>query len=262
MLIFIVPIKSAQLASDWKEFSKLVGRTLKSLCNQDNDNFKVVAACHEIPDISYQNDKIEYIQVSFDPPKLVESEEEKNCELKEVDKAKKILVAYEKAKSYNPDYTMVVDSDDLISNNIVSYVEKQNNDIHGWYFPKGYFYQEGSKYLFINKKNFNDKCGTCIIIKTELFPQLIINDPWLYYCHETMVLPDGKPLDRFPFSGVLYSMANGENHLMSAQHVMKQATYQSKSLGKFIKNLYGKMLKYSIRPITRGFKRKFNFYKI
>jgi hypothetical protein len=262
MLIFIVPIKSSKLASDWSEFSKLVERTLKSICNQNSQNFKVVVACHELPNISYQNNKIEYIQVDFDPPQLVEDDWDKNRELKEGDKARKILVGFKKAKSYNPDYVMVVDSDDLISNNIVSFVEKHNDDISGWYFPKGYFYKEGAKYLFLNKENFNIRCGSCIIIKTELFPQLIINDPWLYYFHETMILPDGKPLDKFPFAGTLYSMANGENHFMTAQKAFKEATSQRASVGQFIRSLQSKMLKYGIKPITPNFKRKFNFYRV
>lgn len=261
MFTFIVPIKSAQLASDWTEFSKLVGRTLKSICNQDTDNFNVIVACHELPEIDYKNDKIEYIQVPFDPPKLVEDDWDKNRALKEGDKANKLLIAYEKAKTYNPEYIMVVDADDLISNNIVTFVEEQKRDIPGWYFPTGYFYKEGTNYLFINKKNFNTLCGTCIIIKTELFPQLIVEEPWLYYYHESMTLQDGTILEAFPFPGALYSMANGENHYMSAQHATKIAL-QPRANGTFLKSIYSKLLKYRVRPITGKFKRKFSFYNV
>ncbi len=261
MLTFIVPVKSELLASDWLAFSKLFERTLKSICNQINDNFKVIVVCHELPQVIFTSDKIEYVQVPFEPPTLVADDGDINRALKEGDKANKILVGFERAKKYKPDYIMVVDADDCISNTIVSFVAQQENNVPGWYIDKGYYYKEGAKYLFLNKKTFNDLCGSCIIIRTDLFLQLITHDPWLYYYHELKELPNGIALKPLPFAGALYSMANGENHLMSLQHALNRIK-KPKIGGQFFLSLYHKLLKYSVRPITKKFKRSFNFYNV
>ena len=262
MFTFIVPVKSAKLASDWPAFSRLFERTLKSICNQKSQNFRVIVACHELPEVQYQNEKVEYLQVSFPPPTLVEDDWDKNRELKEGDKANKILAAHEKAMTYNPDFIMVVDADDLISNRIVSFTESQKKDTPGWYIKKGYYYREGAPYLFLNKKTFNNLCGSCIIIRPDLFPLLIIKEPWLYYYHELKEVGDGTELVPLPFAGALYSMANGENHFMSVQHAKKLINKPKIANGKFLLSLWHKFLKYRIRPLTGSFKKSFSFYQV
>lgn len=264
MLTFIVPVKSKLLTSDWLACSKLFERTLKSICNQINDNFKVIVVCHELPQVIFTSDKIEYVQVPFDPPTLVADDWNKNRELKEGDKANKILIGFERAKKYKPDYIMVVDADDCISNAIVSFVAQQENNMPGWYIDKGYYYKEGANYLFLNKKTFNNLCGSCIIIRTDLFLQLITQDPCLYYFHELKELPNGIALEPLPFAGALYSMGNGENHYMSAQQAVKLIkNKESKAVRwEFLRSLYRKLLKYRVRPITKKFKQNFNFYNV
>ncbi|QDO94020.1 hypothetical protein FNB79_08500 [Formosa sediminum] len=157
---------------------------------------------------------------------------------------------------------MVVDADDLISNKIASFVNKQKTNAPGWYINKGYYYKEGTNYLFLNKKTFNNLCGSCLIVRTDLFLKLIVNDPWLYYYHELMELPGNIKSQAIPFSGALYSMANGENHFMSSEHAIKLMTKQKISYKQNIINLYNKFLKYIVRPLTPNFKKNFGFYKV
>ncbi len=262
MLVFIVPVKSSQLASDWALFSNLFERTLKSICNQKNQDFRVVVACHELPEITYENDKVEFLSVDFDRPKLVEDDWHKNRQLKEADKANKILFGYKKAQSYNPDYVMVVDADDCISNRITEFVSKQDKTAPGWYISRGYYYKEGTNYLLLNRKTFNNLCGSCIIIRTDLFEQLLTRDPWLYYYHELKELADGNSLKPLPFAGALYSMINGENHFMTAEHSVKLVNEPKVLKANFISTLFKRLMKYRIWLITKSFKKEFNFYNI
>lgn len=262
MFAFIVPVKSAQLASDWEAFSRLFERTLKSICNQQNGDFKVIVACQEIPQIQFADERVEFVSVDFPPPSLVEDDWEKNRQLKEGDKANKILAGYKKALEYKPTYLMVVDADDLISNKIAGFALKNKQNAPGWYVKKGYYYREGARYLFINKKAFNKFCGTCIIIRSDLFPQLVQQEPFLYYNHYTMELAGGERLAPLPFAGALYSMGNGENHFMSVDHA-KSIVKKPKLLSlNFIKSLYSKAMKYSVRPMTSGFKKSFGYYPV
>ncbi len=264
MLTFIVPVKSEKLASDWSAFCKLFERSLKSICNQKNDDFKVVVVCHEIPKIAFESDKVTYIQVDFAPPQLVENDWDKNRALKEGDKAKKIQEGMAHAKQSHPDYVMVVDSDDCVSNRIVSFVAEQDQNSPGWYVKMGYYYKEGAKYIFLNKHTFNNLCGSCIIIRPDLFHHLFRTEPWLYYFHERTELPDESKtkLRPLPFAAALYSMANGENHFMSVHHA-KKLIKKPKLIGeKFFRTFYKKLAKYRIRFMTKSFRKSFNFYNV
>jgi hypothetical protein len=264
MLTFIVPVKSEKLAADWPAFCKLFERSLGSICNQESPDFKVVVVCHEIPKVDFESEKVTYIQVDFAPPTLVENDWDKNRALKEGDKAKKIQKGMEHARQYDPDHVMVVDSDDCVSNRIVSFVAEQDQNAPGWFVKKGYFYREGAPYVFLNKNNFNTLCGSCIIIRSDLFHHLFRIEPWLYYSHERTELPD-EPKSRLkplPFAAALYSMANGENHYMSVQQAKKLAKQPKLINGDFFRRFFKKLAKYRIRFLTPSFKRTFNFYKV
>lgn len=261
-LVFIVPVKSAKVSGNWDGFTKLFERSVKSICNQTSSRFEVIVSCHEIPNINYKNEKIHYHQVDFDIPRLEGMDQETQTGLKEADKAKKVKAGLIKAREYNPSYVMVVDSDDCISNKIVEFVSKDKTDCLGWYFKKGFFYQEGKPYAFLNKSNFNQFCGSCIIIKNEFVEDLFLREPFLYFDHFTMVLPNGKALTPFPFPGAVYSMANGENHYMSSGRITNIAKKPNSSSLNFIKSIISKLKKYRPKLITGKFKKTYNLYKI
>jgi hypothetical protein len=274
MLTFIVPIKSKKIASDWSKVSKLAERTLKSICNQNNNSFRVLVVCHEFPDINYKNDKIEYIQVQFDPPTLIDNmsstdvfySENTNLKLVEKDKCNKLLAAYERVNPTETDYIMVVDADDCISNDIVSFVEKEKSKQGtGWYIYKGYYYREGTNYMIVNRKSFNGMCGSSIIIRNDLFKQLLTNDPFFNYEHQKIKLSNGNMLMPLPLKGAMYSMGNGENVWMSPQYFTELKTKKNKFFkiqSSFLTTIWNRLNKYHVIPITRGFKNKFNFYNV
>lgn len=261
-LVFIVPVKSAKVSGNWDGFTKLFERTVKSICNQTSSKYEVIVSCHEIPQITYRNEKIHYHQVDFDVPQLQGLDHEVQVSRKESDKAKKIQTGIVKAQEFKPSYIMVVDSDDCISNKIVEFVSNDKTDCLGWYFKKGFFYQEGKPYAFLNKSNFNQFCGSGIIIKSEFVEDLFLKEPSLYYDHFTMVLPNGQALTPLPFPGAVYSMANGENHYMSSGRISNIAKKPNSSYLNFIKSIISKLKKYRPTFISGNFKKAFNLYKI
>ena len=98
-------------------------------------------------------------------------------------------------------------------------------------------------------------------MRADLFPQIITNEPWLYYEHSLRALPDGTALTALPFAGALYSMANGENHYMSAQFALN--LIKKPKIGvQFFLSLYHKLLKSSVRLIKKKFKLNFTFYYV
>ena len=256
MVVFVVPVKSAQISTNWKVFSVLVDRTMRSICQQTSSNFKVVVACHEIPEIKFSHPAIEFVQVDFSPPtdeaiRAVTNDDPKNFRnaAKEADKAKKIMAGIAHARQYNPSYFMVVDADDCINRNLVDYVEKDGGKTAGWYFKKGYIYNEGSRIIFLNKNTFNVLCGTCIMIKAEYVGELLETEPRALFNHDFTTLSDGTELVPLPFPGAVYSIGNTENYCSTPEAVKRMNSYRFLRKD-FFENIIRKMAKYRVKPLS------------
>jgi len=268
MVVFVVPVKSAQISTNWKVFSLLVDRTMRSICQQTSDNFKVVVACHEIPEIEFSHPGIEFVQVDFDPPtdeaiRAVTNDDPSNYRnaAKEADKAKKIMAGIAYARQYNPSHFMVVDADDCISNKLVEFVENDTSGTPGWLFRKGYIYNEGSKIIFLNKNTFNVLCGTCIMIKSEYVDQLLDEKPRALFNHDFEALEDGTALLPLPFPGAVYSIGNTENYCSTPEAVKKMNSY--KFLRKdFFENIIRKMAKYRVKPLTKKMRSEYGLTRL
>lgn len=246
MLAFIVPIKSKTISADWTLFSSLVNRCISSICNQHDTNFKIYVSCHELPQTDYHNDdRVEFLQVDFAPPIL--DGKPSDYYKKELDKTKKIQHAVEHAKKDGIAYVMTVDGDDCISNKISGFVNEHSTiSIPGWYIKKGYLYVEGKIYAFLNFKNFNEICGSCIIIKPELFDFMIKENGC--FRHERVKLNDKQSLIPLPFPGALYSMVNGTNHLLSREGMYNRRTRIKLFKIKSVMTLFRRLSKYILVP--------------
>ena len=262
MLCFIVPVKSKVVSSDWPYFSKLVERTLNSLSNQDDSSYEIIMVCHEVPDFNFKSPKLHIIHADFDPPQIKSDESrEESVNKKEFDKASKIKLGFNYASRFNPDYVMVVDSDDLISNKIVSFVESQDKGQPGWYINKGYNYREGAKYLFYKNRTFNHLCGSAVIIRPDLTDGLFVQNPLLWYAHDTINFEGNLTLKPLPFPAGIYSIANGENHFMSPNYAGKIIKRFVFDLSKY-RQLFDKISKYRIRILNNRIRKSFHLYPI
>ena len=258
MMAFVVPVKSETVSSDWTYFSSLVNRAINSICNQSNTNFKVIVVCHEIPETDFNDDsRVEFIQVDFAAPILKNNAGDRW--LKEADKGKKIKFASEHATTLGVKYIMTVDSDDCISNKICAFVSKNGNDsISGWYVKKGYLYPEGKSYVYLNLKNFNMVCGSCIIIKPELIDLMFGEN--FFFKHGRTNFENGLSLLPLPFTGGLYSMVNGTNIALDNKEMKKRKSIKPSRL-KSIKTLFRRIGKYRVMP-TIFIKNKFSLYDL
>lgn len=259
MLAFIVPVKSKVVTSDWSYFSCLVNRSINSICNQSNQNFKVIVACHEIPKTDFDNDaRVKFLQVDFEPPVL--KEKGFNHWIKEEDKGKKIKFATEYAKTKGFSYVMTVDSDDCISNKISDFVHKNASEkASGWYSNKGYLYPEGKLYSYLNLKNFHTLCGSCVIIKPELIDFMYGENH--HFDHSRTDFGNGLSLKALPFPGAVYSMLNGANHFLDNVEMKKKQEPISSFSFRSLRILYKRLLKYRLIPIV-FIKNEFAIYSI
>ena len=261
MLTFIVPVKSKLVTADWDKFSQLFEQTLRSICNQIDQNFKVVVVCHEKPSTTFFHQNVHFLKVDFEPPfEEAGVSSDSLYRGKELDKGKKILLGIEYASmEFNTDYIMTVDSDDYISNKISSYVNCKGTGIPGWYLKKGYIHFEGKKFL-VKTFKFNQLCGSSIIVKPKLFKYFIGVDETFYFDHRLTILNENIELKRIPFAGGIYNVGNGENIYMSTESVKKFNDHGNWISGQSLKRLYQKSRNYRFRFITSRMREEFSFY--
>ena len=257
MFVFIIPVKHPDLAQSWSWFSKLFERTVRSVCNQTVPNFRVVVVCNHRPEVQFEHPHVHYVEVDFPVPVSMPVDPLIGLEPgKEADKAHKIQTGLDYAQQFNPSYSMVVDADDCVSQHLVKFVE-QNPHCNGWYVQKGYVYQEGSRWLYLNAKTFNHVCGTAIIIQYEL-ANTVLTDP-NFYDHYMTRSPDGEDLKPLPFPGAVYSIENGENYRMTGDAVKQ---LQGNILKQGMGSLMQKILKYRISMLTPSIRQEFGLYRI
>lgn len=218
MFVFIVPLKSSQVSNSWQQVCKLFERTLRSISQQTKQDFRVICVCHEVPEIEFEHPNVSYISVDFPIPywnkeSFVRAENHNQC----VDKGRKMWLGLAEAAKYDPSYVMFVDADDCISNQIVEFVQQQDPTCNGWFFDRGYEYEEGSSQIYLRTKEFNQKCGTSYIFRFDLvYPQwvefeAITRDYQRHQMFDKYLTEKGTPLTPLPFPGSIYMTDNQEN---------------------------------------------------
>jgi hypothetical protein len=162
MLIFVVPLKSAQVANSWQHTCQLFERCVRSLCQQESSEFRVVVVCNDKPEIEFTHPYIHYVTVDFSLPK-----ESNKVARGLTDKGRKVLRGLVYARQLNPTHVMFVDADDCVSKRLATLVDDAL-DSNGWFVNSGYKYQEGSQYIYLKRRNFDQMSGTAAILRFDL----------------------------------------------------------------------------------------------
>jgi hypothetical protein len=157
----------------------------------------VVVVCNQRPTIAFEHPHVHYLEVDFPPP-LLDPEEtlgqgyeyshSQDIARKNADKARKIWAGLDYAQRFAPTHAMMVDADDCVSCRLAEFVDNHAGG-QGWYFKTGYFHTEGSRFLFLNRQNFNVVCGTSVIIAYERREILFANRD--FYHHAFYEPPPG-----------------------------------------------------------------------
>ena len=165
MLTITIVFRAPETCGNFEHTSLLLERTLTSLANQSNENFRVVVVCNELPILKGTYD-VEFKQVDFPIPK---SRHEVF-----MDRGIKRLIALQTClKEPSGKHFMMLDADDLVSCNLVSkvlhHLKKHPN---GLCFEAGYLLDFDARRLH-KKFGFNHYCGSSLVLNLDnLFPFL------------------------------------------------------------------------------------------
>jgi hypothetical protein len=222
MIVFVIPLRSQQSSNSWDRVLKLFERCIKSICNQTSPDFRVIVVCHKNPHIEFNHPHITYIEVDLPPPapalKTAALERWKDPDLtfKRLDKLRKVLTGFIYAQQLKPSYIMIVDADDCVSKHLAEFVSEHHQS-NGWFVNKGYVYLEGSQLIYYKKYAFNRSCGTCRIVRYDLYDlPAKVEDAELTFLiyiasHKSIEIKKGVRLKQLPFEGAIYVIGNGEN---------------------------------------------------
>jgi hypothetical protein len=162
---FLIPIASPRRVKDWHVACTYFKHTLSSIINSTDGNYCVVAAGHEFPEFQPPKDsRFKFLSLEHPLPSL-----ERSYYLAAVqDKLIKLGAAWEYAKStFNPEYVMKLDWDDLVSSRLVEWLQNARRE-PGYLIKHGWVWRSGSRYLIQRTEYFDRHCGSCLIIRSDL----------------------------------------------------------------------------------------------
>ena len=215
MIYFGIPLRSKAASKNWDNVTRFFNRTLWSVYNQTDPNFKIIVACHDKPALFHQYDeRVEFIIVNNPIPT--------NKTEMMWDKGWKVHTIAMRVRELGGGFTMLVDADDLQSNRIAEYVNS-HPEANGFVAHNGYYWHVGNDYI---KKGHKFPNGSSTIVKYS------VDDlPASYYDHQCTNnngnphiirkkhgdIPKicgelGRPLRALPFCASVYVRETGDNH--------------------------------------------------
>ena len=242
MIYFGVTLRSKAVAKNWQHVVEDFTRTLNSIYQQTDPDFRVIVACHELPELSREYDsRVEFLQTDVPTPKTP-------FEMMQ-DKGYKLSMIGKRIREYGGGYTMIVDADDLVSNRIAEYVNSHPNR-HGFVSKYGYIYNMGD--TWVRKALQPDQvCGSCLIVNYGIddLPAELPSSPsdengkhYIIRKAHPSIRPylhaHGRPLDTIPFPTTVYIRCTGDNHSMldggrlGIKRRLEQAIHRKLSLKK------------------------------
>jgi len=266
MIGFIVPVKPKSVSKNWTYENLLLQRTTESICAQTDQSFRLVIVYNDPPEINFEHPNIIFVHYPF-PSVLVNDIEDLDYVLKYysedyaekmMDKGKKIHYGCKIAAEAGCTYMMGIDSDDLISNKISAFVNKNaGSNKAGWRIKKGFIYEEGSRILIkqFNMQNIN---GGTHIIRYDLItiPDFTSNVFWNYnlfeahgYTYHRIRDFHNELLDDYPSAGLIYVVH--KNNYSNILKLTRAITF---------KNIVKKIIRCKL--ILGKIRREFNLYKL
>ncbi len=222
---------------------------VQSAYRQTEKDIRILLVCHESPELKERYDsRLEIINVDFPVPP-------QDAKLTMTDKWRKLAAGMVRAGKLKPDFVMIMDADDLVSNRIGAWAKEHPNS-NGGVIRRGYVYCPGSRWIE-RKDDYN--CGTNAIVSARLiqFPSDTSEESfqacsvlrWGHMTIESELAKAGTPLEVLPFRAGIYTIAHGDNH------AVQWADYGPRGYYVNLKSLIRHPLR--MRPCTAGVRREF-----
>jgi hypothetical protein len=164
MLLTIIPFIAEGVANDWQKAVACLDRTLRSILGNPERDLRAMVVCQDRPPLKPNDERYLFLETKQPKP------DKQDPVAKERDKGVKIVEAFDAARELSPEYVMLVDADDLISNTLAAYVY-QRPAFDAFCLKSGYRWREGSS-QFTLLRCFNQVCESAFVWRFDkrLFP--------------------------------------------------------------------------------------------
>jgi hypothetical protein len=164
-VVFLIPIASPQVVTNWSRGCALFQRTLGSIFNSTSGDFRVVVAGHEPPDFPLpQDERFKFLSVNHPVPARGTASWVEPVR----DKMLKLAAAWDYAKSAgSPRYVMKVDWDDLISARLVEWLANAKDEA-GYRIKYGWIWRPSPRGFIQRTENFDRLCGSSLIMRRDV----------------------------------------------------------------------------------------------
>ena len=235
MIVFAIPLRAKETAKNWEGVENRFWNTIRSIFNQVEEEYRVIVACNEIPEMPETmrricDDRLEFIELDMPiPTEWIEMARDKFWKLLEIAvRIREILKVQEHPEKGL--YVLPVDADDLLNCKIAQWCERYPDE-NGFVSNEGYVWENGKPYFRIYKEMYT-YCGSCNIIKMYLedLPENMPADIKLCHDRQTAAILNarypirwdhnlvvdkyrsmGKPFSILPFRSTVYLINNGDN---------------------------------------------------
>lgn len=207
---FGMPLRSSVTTRHWPHISALFRNTIRSIQGQTDGDFRILVACHEIPDMDGLKDpRLEFIVAGHDRPVDIPSQFS--------DKHAKIRLIGEEICRRGGGYFFLLDADDLVSCNITAFIHRDDNQ-RGYLIEQGYVLNIGRRSLHAID-DFWWQCGSCAVFYLKP-DDLALGDSGLparigrhsgHRRYPRISEECGRPLAPLPFPAAIYVRNHGEN---------------------------------------------------
>jgi hypothetical protein len=271
MVGFVIPFKSKAKSKNWKMDCALLNRTLKSVVNQKDQEFKCYVVYSDLPDNPLEHQQISWVKFPFpfaNKNEIADAEKYNSFgkEKKEwehlpffYDQGRKSLYGTTQAKSDGCQYIMMLDADDLLSNKVTGYINEQDPATNcGFYMNKGYLYAENSSLLIKVPDQMNFMCGSVNIIRGDVIPDIdfSINTYENYsffsahsYVRTRIQYSHSETIKPLPFYGLVY-VFHSTNEMASKADLKKTS----------LRNLAKRIIRGKL--VTTAVRKEFGLYKL
>jgi hypothetical protein len=209
--VFAIPLRPRSTARNWNRVCQLLDHTLKSVLQQEDEEFSVLLACHEAPDIpAIADPRITILTTKHRVPTTFAEQM--------ADKGKKKRVCTAAFKMLGGGYLMFLDADDMVSRKLVRSVRSHPTD-DGYIITQGYHYDSKTQH-YHRIPAFDKRCGSCAVFRFSVddLPDHP-DDPRIAFCDRygnhtewrEMARRLGRTLEPIGFPAAVHVVETNEN---------------------------------------------------
>lgn len=278
MVIFAIPLRAKCMTKNWHKCCKRTKRTVDSIYQNTNRNFKIILCGDDKPDFlleNYYDTRVEFIECKLEKPETwLEIARNKYWKLLRIC----VRVREYLLESQYPEkgiYVMPVDDDDLLHRDLVEYIEKYPNE-NGFVITNGFVNNGDDRKWLIKYKDIYKFCGSCNCMRLFLHdcPESMPFDTskamtkevaqmlnerypirWDHHLVAEKYKEIGRPLKSIKWRAVIYNRNTGENtsQVTNWGGKRQQMNQERFHLGVFLKSLNLFQYKYKSHKIKNNF---------